>query len=214
MKFVFTSMLKSPILHFMLLGAAAFAAYSHLKPTDRDIITVTTQTVDALVQQREDITQNPITAKERQELIAGHIEDEILLREAYKRGFDKNDYRVRKRILNIMRSSLSEVILERLIGVDASLAARARVPLLIYSLYSVIVVVRAYYHGIGLRERRTQAMAASAPARILAILVALILLPRFGIYGATLGIAALTAGFIAETVAVWWGVQGRQVFIR
>ncbi len=38
----------------------------------------------------------------------------------------------------------------------------------------------AYYHGLGLRTRRTRAMAPSAPA---------------GIYGATLGIAALTLGF-------------------
>ena len=112
MKILFTSVLKSPILHFILLGAAAFASYSHLKTPDRDTINVTTQTIDALVQQRESITQIPITAKEREELIAGHIEDEILLREAYKRDFDKNDYRVRRRILNIMRTSLTEVLPE------------------------------------------------------------------------------------------------------
>ncbi|NNL75388.1 MAG: peptidyl-prolyl cis-trans isomerase [Desulfobacterales bacterium] len=107
-----TSVLKSPVLHFILMGAVAFVAYSHLKSPDRETIKVTTQTIDALVQQRESITQNLTTPEERQNLIEGHIEDEILLREAYKRGFDKNDYRVRKRILNIMRSSLSEVIPE------------------------------------------------------------------------------------------------------
>ena len=104
--------LQSPILRFILLGAVAFAAYSHFKPADRETITVTTQTIDALIQQRESITQNPTTPEEKQNLIAGYIEDEILLREAYKRGFDKNDYRVRKRILNLMRSSMSEVIPE------------------------------------------------------------------------------------------------------
>jgi hypothetical protein len=87
-------------------------AYTNLKPTDRETIRITTQTIDALVQQRESITQNPVNAEERQIIIGGHIEDEILLREAYRRGFDKNDYRVRKRILNIMRTSLSEVIPE------------------------------------------------------------------------------------------------------
>ena len=112
MKPFFTYVLKSPIVHFILLGAVAFAAYSHLKPAGRETITVTSQTIDALVQQRESITRNPFTEKERQDIIEGHIEDEILLREAYKRGFDKNDYRVRKRMLNIMRSSLSEVIPE------------------------------------------------------------------------------------------------------
>jgi len=106
------SLLNSPILHFILLGTVAFVAYTQLKPPDRETITVTTQTIDALVQQRESIIQNPTTPEERQSLIEGHIEDEVLLREAYKRDIDKNDYRVRKRILTIMRSSLSEVVPE------------------------------------------------------------------------------------------------------
>jgi hypothetical protein len=103
---------RSPILHFSLFGILVFILYAHLKPPDRETILITTQTIDALVQQQESITQNPVTAEDRQALVKGHLEDEILLREAYKRGFDKNDYRVRKRILNIMRSSLSEVIPE------------------------------------------------------------------------------------------------------
>ena len=108
--------LRSPILHLIVLGIAAFAAYTYLKPPDREEIRVTAQTIDALVQQRESITQNPVTSEAREEIIEGHIEDEILLREAYKRGFDKNDYRVRKRLLGVMRSSLSEVIPEPTIG--------------------------------------------------------------------------------------------------
>ncbi|CAB5090124.1 hypothetical protein D3OALGA1CA_853 [Olavius algarvensis associated proteobacterium Delta 3] len=106
------SILKSPILHFILLGLIAFSVYTHLNPPDRETIRITTQTIDALVQQRESIAQKAITPETRQSIIEGHIEDEVLLREAYKRGFDKNDYRVRKRILNIMRTSLTEVIPE------------------------------------------------------------------------------------------------------
>lgn len=112
MKLFIASVLKHPILHFLLLGAVAFMAYSHFKPAGRATITVTTQTIDALVQQRESISRNPIAPADRQALIEGYIEDEILLREAYRRGFDKNDYRVHKRILSIMRSSLSDVIPE------------------------------------------------------------------------------------------------------
>ncbi len=112
MKPAIKPVLKSPVLHFILLGIVAAIAYVHLKPPDRETITITAQTIDALIQQRESITRNPTTPQERQRLIEGHIEDEILLREAYKRGFDKNDYRVRKRILSIMRSSLSEVVPE------------------------------------------------------------------------------------------------------
>lgn len=112
MKPVLITVLKSPVLHFILLGTIAFAAYSHLKPPDRETIQVTTQTIDALIQQQESIAQHPVSPEGRQSIVDSYIEDEILLREAYKRGFDKNDYRVRKRLLNIMRSSLSEVIPE------------------------------------------------------------------------------------------------------
>ena len=59
-------------------------AYTHLKPPDRETIRITTQTIDALVQQWESMTQKPTTPEERQIIIQGHIEDDILLREAYK----------------------------------------------------------------------------------------------------------------------------------
>ena len=112
MKPLFSSFIKSPILHFILLGAIIFIAYTWLKPPDRESIHITTQTIDALVQQQESITQHPVTPEQRQTIIESHIEEEVLLREAYKRGFDKNDFRVRKRMLNVMRTSLSEVIPE------------------------------------------------------------------------------------------------------
>lgn len=69
MKSLFKYVLKSPILHFILLGAVAFVAYNYLKPPDREIIIITAQTIDALVQQRESITRNPIIEKERQDII-------------------------------------------------------------------------------------------------------------------------------------------------
>jgi len=112
MKPFFASLLKSSVLHFILLGTIVFVAYTHLKPPGRETIHITTQTIDALVQQRESITRHPVTPEQRQSIIESHIEDEVLLREAYQRGFDKNDYRVRKRLLNVMRTSLSDIIPE------------------------------------------------------------------------------------------------------
>ncbi len=111
-------------------------------------------------------------------------------------------------MLLLFWSPLRNVILERLIGLEPALASAARAPLMIFSLFSFIVTGRAYYHGLGLRTRRTRAMAPSAPARILAILAALLVLPLAGVYGATLGIAALTLGFLVETLVVRQGVKG------
>lgn len=109
---------------------------------------------------------------------------------------------------------LRDYILEVLLGLDSALAARARIPLMIFTFFPLAVTIRAYFHGIGLIERRTKAMAPSAPSRIAAILAALIILPLFGVHGAMRGVAALYSGFVFETLVVWWGVRGRQYFQR
>jgi hypothetical protein len=98
-------------------------------------------------------------------------------------------------------------ILGSLLGVDAELAASAAMPLVIFAFFPLVVAARAYLHGVGLLEHRTQAMAPSAPSRITAILVTLIILPALGIHGATRGIAALLCGFVVETLVVWWGIH-------
>jgi hypothetical protein len=104
---------------------------------------------------------------------------------------------------------LRDFVLLQLVGVDADLAVRSHLPLALYAFFSFVVMIRAYLHGIGLLERRTKAFALSAPARALAILSLLIGLPFWGVTGATLGVAALLGGFVAETIAVWWGVRGQ-----
>lgn len=107
---------------------------------------------------------------------------------------------------------LRDFILLRLVGVSPEIAALSRVPLYIFSFYSFVVMIRAVLHGIGLVERRTGAMAASAPVRLAAIALALVVLPLLGVTGAPRGIGALLCGFVLETVAVWWGVRGQQQF--
>ena len=111
-------------------------------------------------------------------------------------------------MLALYWTPLSATILRAWIGVDDVLAARARVPLMIFAFFPLVVMVRAYLHGVGLLEHRTRALAPSGPVRIGAILVALILLSATPAYGATVGVAALLSGFVLETVAVWWGVRG------
>jgi hypothetical protein len=101
-----------------------------------------------------------------------------------------------------------DYILGTLIGVEPELVARAGMPLVVFSFFPLVVMMRAYLHGIGLVQHRTRAMAPSAPSRIVAILVALTLLPLLGVHGATRGVAALLSGFSFETLVVWWGIRG------
>ena len=90
---------NSPILQFLILGGLLFIVYTKVKPGSKETIRVTQQTVDALVQGQLELVNRELTPEEIDELILGHIEDEVLLREAYKRGVDKNDGRVRRRVL-------------------------------------------------------------------------------------------------------------------
>ena len=104
---------------------------------------------------------------------------------------------------------LRVTILDRLMGLSPELTAHSAAPLIVFSFFPLVVMARAYLHGVGLLEHRTQAMAPSAPLRILAILAALVILPVLGVHGATRGVAALLAGFVVETIVVWWGIRGR-----
>ncbi|MCC6457580.1 MAG: hypothetical protein IT328_21670 [Caldilineaceae bacterium] len=104
---------------------------------------------------------------------------------------------------------LRDIILLDWIGVPAELALLAVAPLHLFAGFSIAVTVRAYYQGIGIMERRTRSLAPSAPARLAAIVATLIILPWFGVDGATQGVAALLAGFAVEALVVWWGVRGR-----
>jgi hypothetical protein len=99
-------------------------------------------------------------------------------------------------------------ILRTLVGVEEALAVQARAPLIVFSFFPLVVMARAYLHGVGLLEHRTGALAPSGPARIAAILVALLIFSRTEVAGATQGVGALLAGFVVETGSVWLGLRG------
>ena len=105
---------------------------------------------------------------------------------------------------------LRTALLEQVIGLSPLLAELSRAPLQIYLFFPFAVTNRAYLQSIAFFERRTQVMAVTAPMRIIAILVALLLLPQFGVQGAARGVAALLAGFSAETVTIWWLLLGKE----
>ena len=99
---------RSPILLFLFLGIVAWLVYMLLRPAPNETIIVSSQTIDALVRQQEELSQYPLDQDEIDLLIESYIEDEILINEAFKRGLVKNDYRIRKRITSMMRSSLTD----------------------------------------------------------------------------------------------------------
>ena len=105
-------------------------------------------------------------------------------------------------------TSLRQVILLDLIGLSPDLADLCHAPLTILPFFPLVVMVRAYVNGVALAEHRTRAMAPSAPARLGAIYVGLLVFGAAGMHGAVQGIGALLSGFVLEAVVMWCGVIG------
>jgi len=97
-----------------------------------------------------------------------------------------------------------DVILVGLIGLDTTMAAACTVPLLVYSLIPVITTPRSYLHGIAYLQHRTRALVPATPSRMATSVVVLLVLPNWGVEGAVLATASVTAGLVVETLVSWW----------
>lgn len=100
---------REPLVHFLALAALLFLFNYFWSDTQKEKIIVDQRTVDFLIKQREDLVLRKLTPKQRQELIGSYIRDEILYREAYKRGLDK-EARMRRDLIRKMRGlAMSDV---------------------------------------------------------------------------------------------------------
>ncbi len=100
-----------------------------------------------------------------------------------------------------------EFILIDLMALSGNIVDGCMMPLIIFALFPIVVATRSYFHGVALKKRQTKFLAPSGPSRIIAILLALILLPYTGLSGATIGVAALFCGFVCETITVAIGMH-------
>ena len=101
--------LREPIVHFAVAGGLIFLAYSiGSRGPASETILVTTELIQGQIQARQDLLGRAVSDRERSDLIRSQINDEILIREAYARGLDKQDRIVRQRLLEIMRFVLGE----------------------------------------------------------------------------------------------------------
>ena len=101
--------IREPLVQFVLLGAALFYVNYLITPDDRESIIVTQVTIDDLVNSHAKLQQADVSEVQRQELINGYIADEILVREAYKQGLDR-DSQIRDLVLQKMRYVLEEEV--------------------------------------------------------------------------------------------------------
>lgn len=101
---------RSPLLVFLALGVGAFAAERWLAAEDagRRVITLTDEQVGALAARWDAQWGRPPTGRELRGLIDEAVREEILYREALRRGLDRGDPIVRRRLAQKMTFMLED----------------------------------------------------------------------------------------------------------
>jgi hypothetical protein len=92
---------QEPLLHFLVLGAVLFAAYSVISDRTSDEpreIVVTRGRIEALATSFAVVWQRPPTTAELEGLIRDYIREEVFVREATALGLDRDDTVIRRRL--------------------------------------------------------------------------------------------------------------------
>ena len=98
-----SKLIKDPLVHFLLIGAALFAiAALRGTPETRDRIVVTAEQVDQARAAATALQGRAPTSEELAELVEPLVRDEIMYREARALGLDDNDDEVRRRLIEKM----------------------------------------------------------------------------------------------------------------
>jgi len=115
---LFRRVLREPLLHFVWIAAALFALDA-LWNDQRDVIHVGPATIEFLAKQRSELLNRKLTGAERRRIVEEHIDQEVLVREAYARGLDRGA-RIRGQLINKVKFLLAEKLPE---PTDAELRA-------------------------------------------------------------------------------------------
>lgn len=158
-----TRLIKDPLVHFLVVGAAIFAVSYWLNPPEADTagqITITADDVQKMRTTIELVQGRPATRDELDKLIEVRVREEVMYREALAAGLDRDDTLVRNRLIEKMRF-LTENVAEPPAPTDAELetyfaaqAERFKVP--------ATVTFEHVFFGAERRGERARADAAAA----------------------------------------------------
>lgn len=99
---VWTFLKREPLVHFLGLAALLFVGDAVFSGDEREVITVDVATRDYLIEQQQSLLLRDLSDEEKAAAVESFIEEEILVREARKRGFE-NSSRIRALLLQNMR---------------------------------------------------------------------------------------------------------------
>lgn len=105
-------LLREPLLHFLLLGAAIFAAYSFISKRSIEEpgkIVITQGQIAAMATVFARTWQRPPTSEELDGLIRDRVQEEVYCREAMAMGMDKDDTIIRRRLRQKMEFLTDDV---------------------------------------------------------------------------------------------------------
>jgi hypothetical protein len=94
-------LLREPLLHFLLLGAALFAAHGILSrgsASEPDRIVVTRSQIESMASLFTRARQRAPSDAELEELVRGHVREEVFYREGLALGLDRDDPVIRRRV--------------------------------------------------------------------------------------------------------------------
>jgi len=100
--------LREPLLQFFAAGALLFLAHTLWAPSDSNRIVVTKELAEALATEREELLLRPLTNEERERVVTEFIDEEVLLREAYRQGLDRGDPRIRRWLIDKVEFLIDE----------------------------------------------------------------------------------------------------------
>jgi hypothetical protein len=99
---ILLKLLREPLVHFVLIGAAVFGLYALVAGDEpdsaRDTIVVTEGRVQQLAQVFTKTWQRPPSQEELRGLIDAYVKEEVYYREALKLGLDRDDTLIRRRM--------------------------------------------------------------------------------------------------------------------
>jgi hypothetical protein len=109
-------LLKEPLVHFLVLGAALFVVFGLWGKNTGDAprkIVITRAQIDSLATGFERTWQRPPTGVELEGLIQDRVREEVYCREATALGLDKDDTIIRRRLRQKMEFVSEDVATER-----------------------------------------------------------------------------------------------------
>ena len=98
---------RAPVLGSVTLGGILFLLGTLVLSEPKERVFINARTVQSVLERRADRLGRELSPEEREEAIQAYVDEELLVREAYRRGLHLSNGSVRRRLLGKMRLGLN-----------------------------------------------------------------------------------------------------------